>query len=169
MKITPVCCAGALLLGGCVSSKIDVVESGARPDLRARGVMVAQADKAATEPAPPVAAKLQAAGLPMRDAPGDGYLVELSYSERPSKVGAYAGPEPASGAAREAWVAPPEKPRWWAPGRGQLCTLTARVIDPASGGEAYRVRASVKGRQPDCGEAAEGLSTAVAGRLAPAP
>ena len=153
-----------LLLAGCASNRIDVLESGARPDLRVRGLALAPDDGAGR----PVAAKLQAAGVAVRETPGDGYLVELSYSERPQKVGAYAGPRPAADAAPDAWVAPPEARPWWAPRSRQLCTLTARVVEPASGTEVYRVRASTKGRAPDCGDASEGLNTAVAGLLAPA-
>lgn len=167
MRITPLWCAGALLLAGCVSNKIDVVETGVRPDLAGRGLAVAPAEDGEPGLTAPMTAKLQAAGLPVRDAPGKGYLVEVSYSERPLKVGAYAGPRPAKDEPG-AWVAAPEKRRWWAPGRSQLCTLTARVVDAASGGEAYRVRASAKGRQPDCGKASDGLNAAVAAKLAPA-
>ena len=163
MTRTLVACAGALLLAGCVSNKIDVVESGARPDLAARGLAFAPGGEAGR----PIADKLQAAGLAVREAPGDGYLVELSYSERPQKVGAYAGPRPASDAAPDEWVAPPQKRPWWAPRSRQLCTLTARVVEAGSGTEAYRVRASTQGRAPDCGEAEAGLNAAVAGRLAP--
>ncbi len=168
MQITPLWCAGALLLAGCVSNKIDVVETGARPDLAGRGLALAPAVDGEPGLVGPMSAKLQAAGLPVRDAPGQGYLVEVSYSERPLKVGAYAGPRPAAAAAPAAWVAPPQKRRWWAPQRAQLCTLTARVVDAASGGEAYRVRASARGRQPDCGKATDNLSAAVAAKLAPA-
>ena len=59
---------------------------------------------------------------------------------------------------------------WLEPMREQrqgVCTLTARVLEAASGAEAYRVRASAMGRAPDCGEAEAGLNAAVAGRLAP--
>ena len=77
------------------------------------------------------------------------------------------GPSPAADAAPDAWVAAPEKRRWWTPRSRQLCTLTARVLDAASGAEAYRVRASAMGRAPDCGAAEAGLNAAVAGRLAP--
>ncbi|CAN7223946.1 hypothetical protein LJR164_000832 [Phenylobacterium sp. LjRoot164] len=160
-----VACVGALLLAGCASNKIDVVESGARPDLRVRGLALAPDDVGGR----PVAEKLQAAGLAVRETPGDGYMIELSYSERPQMVGAYAGPRPAADAAPAAWVAPPQERPWWAPRSRQLCTLTARVVEAASGAEAYRVRASVKGRAPDCGEASEGLNTAVAAALAPVP
>lgn len=157
-------CAGALLLAGCVSNKIDIAESGVRPDLRVRGLALALDGEAAR----PMTQELAAAGLSVRDAPGDGYLVELSYSERPQVVGAYAGPRPAADATPDAWVAPPQRQRWWSPRARQLCTLTARVVEAASGAEAYRVRASVRGRAPDCGEAAPGLNAAVVGRLAPA-
>lgn len=166
MRITPLWCAGALLLAGCVSNKIDVVETGVRPDLAARGLALAPIAEGEPGRTQPLTAKLQAAGLPVREAAGQGYLVEVSYSERPLKVGAYAGPRPAADEPG-AWVAAPEKRQWWAPQRAQLCTLTARVVDAASGGEAYRVRASARGRQPDCGKAEDGLSTAVAARLAP--
>jgi hypothetical protein len=158
-----------LLLAGCVSTKVDVVETGVRPDLAGRGLAVAPVADGEPGLTQPMTAKLQAAGLAVREAPGSGYLVEVSYSERPLKVGAYAGPRPAADAAPAAWVAPPEKRQWWAPQRAQLCTLTARVVDAASGGEAYRVRASARGREPDCSKASENLSTAVAAKLAATP
>ena len=41
MTRVPVACVLALLVAGCVSNKIDVVESGVRPDLRARGLAFA--------------------------------------------------------------------------------------------------------------------------------
>ncbi|MBP6878755.1 MAG: hypothetical protein KBC34_12080 [Phenylobacterium sp.] len=163
MTRVPVACVLALLVAGCASNKIDVVESGVRPDLRARGLAFAPESQGAG----PMAKTLQAEGLAVREAPGEGYLVELSYSERPQKVGAYAGPRPAADAAPDAWVAAPEKRRWWTPRSRQLCTLTARVLEAASGAEAYRVRASAMGRAPDCGAAEAGLNAAVARRLAP--
>ncbi|WP_312163678.1 hypothetical protein [Phenylobacterium sp.] len=159
-----------MLLAGCVSNRIDVVETGVRPDLAGRGLALAPAVDGEPDLARPVGARLEAAGLPVREAPGQGYLVEVSYSERPLKVGAYAGPRPAADAEPAAWVAPPQTRRWWwAPQRVRLCTLSARVVDAASGGEAYRVRASARGRQPDCGEAGETLSAAVAAKLAATP
>jgi len=166
MKITPICCAAALLLSGCVSKAVDVSESGVRPDLAARGLVVAPAAEPASGSVGPVTARLAAAGLTGREAAGRPYLVELSYSQRPLTVGAYAGEPPAE---PEAWVAPPSKQRWWMPRRVQLCTLSARVVDPALGGEAYSVKASTRGRGPECGREPAEMAAAVASKLAPAP
>ena len=63
-----------MLEAGCASNKIDVVESGVRPDLRARGLAFAPESQGAG----PMAKTLQAEGLAVREAPGEGYLVELS-------------------------------------------------------------------------------------------
>ena len=56
MTRVPVACVLALLVAGCVSNKIDVVESGVRPDLRARGLAFAPESQGAG----PMAKTLQA-------------------------------------------------------------------------------------------------------------
>ena len=65
MTRVPVACVLALLVAGCVSNKIDVVESGVRPDLRARGLAFAPESQGAG----PMAKTLQAGGLAVRETP----------------------------------------------------------------------------------------------------
>lgn len=165
MKIASALLALSVLTAGCASGPVKLAESGVRPDLRAAaGLQIATAPDALPSAVSPMIAQLEKAGLTVRGERGQGYLFEISYSERPLQVGAYAGPAPSQDEA--GWVAAPGKPRWWMSRRTQLCTLAVRVVDAAAGAEAYSVRASTKGRGAECGGEAGELAGAVAARLA---
>lgn len=166
MKIASALLALSVLATGCASGPIKVAETGVRPDLAAApGLQIASAPDAPASVVSPTVAQLDRAGLAARGARGQGYLFEISYSERPLPVGAYAGAAPAQGG----WVAAPGEPRWWTSPRTQLCTLAVRVIDAAAGAEAYSVRASTQGSGADCGRKPDDLAGAVAAKLAPKP
>lgn len=168
MKTATILLALSILTAGCASGPISVAERGVRPDLAgAPGLAVAAAPDAPASAVSPMIAKLEEAGLAARGSRGQGYLFEVSYSERPLPVGAYAGTTPAQDGA--GWVAPPGQQRWWMSRRAQLCTLAVRVVDAAVGAEAYSVRASTQGRGADCGRGPDELAGAVAAKLADKP
>ena len=148
----------ALLLGGC-ATRVDLVESGEAPVLAGGFALARDAD---AEAGAPLLTRLGAAGLVWAQASA-AYLREITRGERPWPVGAYSGagtPEE-----REAWLAPPQSRPLWAPRTTKICTLSVRVISAADGHEAYRVRASARGRGPGCGQS-EALTAAIAGKLA---
>lgn len=169
MKIASALLAVSLLTAGCATGAINVSETGARPDLAAApGLQITAGAHAPSSAVSPVmVAQLDRAGLGARGGGGQGYLLEISYSERPLPVGAYAGAAPAQDEAN--WVAAPGRARWWTSQRTQLCTLAVRVVDAAAGAEAYSVRATTQGRGADCGRAPDELAGAVAAKLAPKP
>lgn len=167
MKIASALLAVSLLTAGCASGAIKVSETGARPDLAgASGLQITAGAHAPSSAVSPMIAQLDRAGLGARGG-GQGYLLEISYSERPLPVGAYAGAAPAQDEAN--WVAAPGQARWWTSQRTQLCTLAVRVVDAAAGAEAYSVRATTQGRGADCGRAPDELAGAVAAKLAAKP
>lgn len=147
-----------LLLGGC-ATRVNLVESGAVPALAGGFALARDAD---SEAGAPLLARLGAAGIERAQASA-AYLLEITAGERPWPVGAYAGAQAPE--EREAWLAPPQSRPWWAPRTTKVCTLSVRVI-AADGREAYRARASARGRGPGCGRS-EALSAAIAGKLAP--
>lgn len=111
-------------------------------------------------------ASLRAAGVATAQA-GEraAYVLEVVYSERPWRVGAYSGDTPKTDAP-DGWIAAPRPWPWWAPRTTQVCTLAVRVMDGGEGRESYRVRASARGRGAACGKG-PGLSKAVAAKLTP--
>lgn len=166
MRLAGLLSAAGVVVAGCASQPIGVVESGARPDLAgAPGLAIAAAANTPSRAVTPMIESLRSVGAVERSAPGRGYLVEISYSERPLPVGAYSGATPAE--AEEGWIAPPVQRRWWTSPQTQLCTLAIRVTDAGSGGKSYSARASAKGKGPDCGRAPADLAGAIAARLAP--
>ena len=168
MKIASALIALSILTAGCASGPIKVAETGARPAFAAApGLQIAAGTDAPSGAVSPMVAQLDRAGLAARGARGQGYLFEISYSERPLPVGAYAGTAPTQDEAN--WVAEPGKARWWTSPRTQLCTLAVRVVDAAAGAETYSVRASTQGRGADCGRKPDDLAGAVAAKLAPKP
>jgi hypothetical protein len=159
MKTTAVCLAG--LLAGCASS-IQVEEVGARPEAGVIGALPMAAGLGAT---PELVEGLRAAGVgdgARSDAP---YVLDVSYSERPVQVGAYAGAWSSDQDGAEPWLATPAKRRPWTPRQLQFCTLSVRILDAAAGAERYEVRASARGRGPSCGQDPAVLPAAVAARL----
>lgn len=151
-------CLGVLVLSGCASGRIDIAERGVRPDL-AQGSLRAPA-------APPAAARpliedLAKAGL-MADASASPVrVVDVGYSERPLKVGAYSGPPPAE----DGWIASPEAWSVWRPRQRMICTLSMRISGATASLEPYEVRASRRGRGSACGGQGDELTAAIVSRL----
>jgi hypothetical protein len=158
VKIAAGCFVSALALSGCASGRIDVAEQGVRPEL-------AQGSLGAPE-APPAAGRtliedLAKAGL-MADAAGrPARIIDLGYSERPLKVGAYSGPPPTE----DGWIASPEAWSVWRPRQRMICTLSMRISGGTESSEPYEVRASRRGRGAACGGQENELTAAIVSRL----
>lgn len=67
------------------------------------------------------------------------YLVEVLFSARPAKVGAY---EKLAAAETPQWRLAPVKTPWWKVRQPTLGDVTIRFIDARTGAEAYRATAS---------------------------
>lgn len=96
----------------------------------------AQPERADIEAA--VSRELAASGFTRVDRSPD-YVVEVLFSARPAKVGAY---EKLAGADAPDWKVAPVKTPWWAPTKPTLGEVTIRFVDAKSGVETYRARAS---------------------------
>lgn len=159
MKITAACLAG--LLAGCASPAIHVAETGQRPDAAIGGLPIAPGPGATPE----LVQRLQAAGLGAPAPSAAPYVLDVSYSERPAQVGAYAGAWSPEQEDNERWLATPAKRRPWTSSQQQFCTLAVRVLEPSAGSERYGIRATVQGRGRDCGQDPAALPAAVAALL----
>jgi len=160
VKIVAGCIVGALALSGCASKRIDVAERGERPDLTP-GSLGAPANPSAAGQL--LMEDLAKAGLVAEPTDRTLRVIDLSYSERPLKVGAYSGPPPAENA--EGWIASPEPWRVWRPNQRMICTLSLRISGATESSEPYEVRASRRGRGAACGGHDHDLSAAIASRL----
>lgn len=152
-----------LALSACASKSVDLVEKGVRPDLEAPTTLSVAAAPDQAAPVLPLVQELREAGLVAQTEAGAPYLLEVGYSERPVKVGAYSGPPPADEA--DGWIAPPRKPQLWPPLQRQICTLSVRITDRTQSDSPYELRASKKGRGAGCGDAAPALSSAITAKL----
>lgn len=158
--------ASLLALSGCASKSVELVERGVRPNLAASASVTVAATPDEAAQVGPLIQELRAAGLVAQAQPGAPYLMEVSYSERPVKVGAYSGPPPAMDAAQSGWIAAPRKPGLLPSLRRQICTMAVRIADVGQSGGAYELRAVKKGRGAGCGDAPATLSQAISARLA---
>lgn len=158
MKITAACLAG--LLAGCATPAIQVAETGQRPEATA-GLPIAPGPGVTPE----LVERLKVAALTGQAPSAAPYVLDVSYSERPALVGAYAGAWSADQDGAERWLAAPAKRRLWTSSQQQFCTLAVRVLDASVGAERYEVRATAQGRGPDCGQDPAALAAAVAARL----
>lgn len=96
----------------------------------------AELERAGIEAA--VSRSLAADGFTRADQKPD-YLVEVLFSARPAKVGAY---EKLAGADAPEWKLAPVKTPWWKTRQPKLGDVTIRFIDARTGAEAYRATAS---------------------------
>ena len=95
----------------------------------------AEPERAGIEAA--VSAQLAADGFMRADKPD--YLVEVLFSARPAKVGAY---EKLAQADTPEWRVAPVKTPWWRTRQPKLGDVTIRFIDARTGAETYRATAS---------------------------
>ena len=96
----------------------------------------AEPERAGIEAA--VSRQLAADGFTRADQKPD-YLVEVLFSARPAKVGAY---EKLAEADAPDWKLAPVKTPWWKTRQPTLGDVTIRFIDARTGAEAYRATAS---------------------------
>jgi hypothetical protein len=162
MRIALITLGLGALLAGCAGPKFDVASVGPGPDMKDahgyRFAVAADPDSASDKLIQPlVQARLAAKGL-ARAGDDARYLLEVSYSERPLTVGAFAGAAPADPKQAPDWLAKPGQHRWRAFKSEQFCALGLRFVDLHTGGEAYRVRIVQQSTQPDCTLAAPRLA-----------
>jgi len=113
-------------------------------------------------------ARLRTLGLTPAET-GPRLLFDVTATERPVDVGAYASAEPPPPkAAPEAWLAEPRRRDWWVAKTTRMCAVEVRVWEPGPGREVYRALSREQRRKGDCGAVSEALLDRALAALAPA-
>lgn len=164
------------LLTACATDGALVEAAGVGPDLTRDATftvdfarMEAGGARAVADAAIPdlVARRLSEKGMaPAGAAPGR-YLVEVGYGGRPAAVGAYVDAT-AAPQDRSIWLDAPRARGWRRAGR-QICTLSARFTETATGAEVFRVSAAEEVGKAGCEAATARLLDAALAKLPPQP
>lgn len=162
MRTILVICASAGVLAGCAQRGPEIAVAGG-PLPAAKTYLITQ-DRPATGAEPAVAQALEHAGLrPAAPEQAPDLLVQVSYAERPARMGAYVpGATPA--AAPAAWLETGVKPSPFNIFRKGSRSLGVEVIDNSTGAIVRNVKAREYYRKAKP-EAASRLGAAAAGAL----
>lgn len=102
-----------------------------------------------------VQTRLEAGGFRLAPAGGKpAYMAEISFTDRPGKVGTYVRVVPSKKGEQPDWLTPPHEKPWWTLGKPGFCTLAIQLFTTNGQGEAYRVLASQKRAKAGCDQTA---------------
>lgn len=157
----------SFVLAGCAGAGIHLESKGGGPELAAGPTFAV--DSAAGDPAarpdPALVAAvthhLQDHGMVEANGSGARILVEVTYTDRPVRVGDYivAG-DPKAASQDGGWLTAPTRPGLWTSSHARVCSLAVRLSVPATAQELYRVRAEMRAPRQGCGSVAEPLANA---------
>lgn len=152
-------------LSACATNPVQRIENGALTDTTGASFTMTPASEEEALVWPLVDAGLRAKGM-THVAQDPRYLVNVGYTDRPGRVGAYVETRVTDDGEAPTWLVAPERRRTWRSSRRRVCTVSIFFNDARSGREIYRVRAAERSSAPTCHDSAARLVQAA---LADAP